>query len=174
MTGDKRPEMTLTADNELRLEGQEGGETLSQVGEKAKEMARRTGDEVREGLGAARDAAAEHADATIDRAAEEVARTARALGEAAGGLEGGMPQGLLREASQGLERLSGAMRGRSASELIGDLSDFGRRNPSAFLGLATVAGFALARFGVASGSSHTGSDMRSDMRSSADQGGRHG
>ena len=119
MTGDKRPEMTLTADNELRLEGQEGGETLSQVGEKAKEMARRTGDEVREGLGAARDAAAEHADATIDRAAEEVARTARALGEAAGGLEGGMPQGLLREASQGLERLSGAMRGAAPASETG-------------------------------------------------------
>jgi hypothetical protein len=143
--------MTLTADNELKLEGLESREGLSDVGEKAKEMARRRGEEVREGLGEARDAAAERADATIDRAAEEVSDTARALGEAARSMQdGGMSQGLLREASHGLERLSGAMRGRSASELIADLSDFGRRNPAAFLGAAAVAGFALARFGVAS------------------------
>ena len=160
MTSDNpRPEMTLTADNELRLEGLEGGESVSDVGEKAKELARRKGAEVREELGAARDAAAERAEATIDRAAEDVSRTARALDEAARGMEGsGMPQGLLREASRGLTQLSEAMRGRTISELIGDLSDFGRRNPPAFLGAAAIAGFALARFGVASERSSAGGD----------------
>jgi hypothetical protein len=49
------------------------------------------------------------------------------------------------------------------SELIGDLADFGRRNPPAFLGAAALAGFALARFGIAS-----------ERSSAADQGGRHG
>jgi hypothetical protein len=145
------PEMTLTPENELRYEPGAEPESLSEVGAKAAEVARRKGEEIREELGAARDAAAERAEATIDRAAEDVARTARALEDAARGLEGGgMPQGLLREASGALTQLSQAMRGRSLSELVGELSDFGRRNPPAFLGGAALAGFALARFGVAS------------------------
>lgn len=159
MTSDQpRPEVTLTAEDELRGEG---AETLSDVGDKAKEIARQKGEEVRAGLDAARDAAAERAEATIDRAAEDVSRTARALEDAARGIEGGgVPQDLLRQASQGLAQLSDAMRGRSLSELVGEVSDFGRRNPPAFLGVAALAGFALARFGVAS--------------STDDRGGRHG
>jgi hypothetical protein len=113
---------------------------------------RRKGDELRDGLGAVQNAATERAEATIDRAADDVAETARALGDAAQGLQGGgMAEGLLREASGGLTRLSEAMRGRSLSDLVGQLSDFGRRNPAAFLGGAALTGFALARFGVASG-----------------------
>jgi hypothetical protein len=144
------PEMTLTADNELRYDSGGEGESLSDVGAKAAEAARRKGEELREGLGTAKQAAAERAEATIDRAAEDIERTARALGDAAGGMQGGMPQGLLREASAALTELSQAMRGRSLSELVGQIEDFGRRNPPAFLGGAAIAGFALARFGVAS------------------------
>jgi hypothetical protein len=128
----------------------EGAQSLSEVGERAKEVVRAKAEEAKAGLGEARHAAERQAEATIDHAAEEVSRTARALEDAASGMEGGTPQTLLREASRGLTRFADTMRGRSMSELVGEVSDFGRRNPAAFLGAAALAGFALARFGVAS------------------------
>jgi len=147
-------------------------ESLSDVGQKAKEMARQKAGEVQAGLGEARDAAARRAEATIDHAAEEVSRTARALEDAAGGMEDGTPQHLLREASRGLSRLSDTMRGRSMSELIGELSAFGRRNPTAFLGAAAATGFALARFGMASETSSAATTA--EEREPGTGGGYHG
>jgi hypothetical protein len=155
MTADHSGPETPTPGGEVVMEP---AHSLSDVGERAKEVARQKAGEVQAGLGEARDAAARKAEATIDQAAEEVSRTARALDQAAGGMEGGTPQNLLREASRGLTRLSETMRGRSMSELVGELSAFGRRNPTAFLGAAALTGFALARFGVASESARSAED----------------
>ncbi len=107
--------------------------------------------EVRAALEDARDVAIDKAEATVDRTADDLSRAARALAAAARDVEGGgTPQKLLREASHGLMSLSEAMRGKSLSEMVGEVAEFGRRNPGAFLSGAALTGFALARFGVAS------------------------
>jgi hypothetical protein len=84
-------------------------------------------------------------------AADEIARTAKGLEAAAAELEGSpLQQDLLHEAAEGLKQISQAIEGKSIGTIIEDLSDFGRRNPLAYLGGAALAGFALARFARAS------------------------
>jgi hypothetical protein len=80
-----------------------------------------------------------------------MAATADALDAAAKELqEHSLQRSLLGEASRGLAGLSRAMEGRSVGELVGNLAEFGRRNPAAFLGGAALAGFAVARLATAS------------------------
>ena len=59
-------------------------------------------------------------------------------------------QDLLREAADGLKQIARAVEGKNIGTLAGDLADFGRRNPVAYLGGAALVGFALARFARAS------------------------
>jgi hypothetical protein len=82
-----------------------------------------------------------------DAAAGEIARTAKGLEAAAAELEGSpLQQDLLHEAAEGLKQISQAIEGKSIGTIVEDLSEFGRRNPLAYLGGAALAGFALARF----------------------------
>lgn len=104
----------------------------------------------------ARDTIVDESTAAKDTTAGELSRTARALHDAADNLdtdESGrspVPQSLLHEAANGLDELAHSLQGRSVGEMVGDLSDFGRRNPVAFMGAAALAGFALGRFARAS------------------------
>ena len=101
----------------------------------------------------AKSAVADKADAARGRAVDEVARTAEGLEAAAKEMEGSpVQQELLREAADGLKQISRALEGKSIGAIVGDLSNFGRNNPMAYLGGAALAGFALARFARASAS----------------------
>ena len=77
-----------------------------------------------------------------------------------------------REASKGLASVSRALQGRSVGELVAEAAAFGRRNPVAFLGGATLAGFALARLAMASapatGSAPRDEDERPQTRAGPD------
>jgi hypothetical protein len=53
---------------------------------------------------------------------------------------------LVREVAAGLEDASRAIHGRSVGDLTRSITDFARRQPTAFLLGATVAGIALGRF----------------------------
>jgi hypothetical protein len=105
----------------------------------------------RSALAEAGDVATEKSTEMKDAAAGEIARTAKGLEAAAAELEGApLQQDLLQEAADGLKQISQAIEGKSIGALAGELSDFGRRNPLAYLGGAALAGFALARFARAS------------------------
>lgn len=80
--------------------------------------------------------------------AEAVAGFAHAAQVAARDLEETSPQmaRLIRAAADGADRVAEGIRTRSVSDLVDTLSDFGRRQPAAFLGGAVLAGFVLARF----------------------------
>jgi hypothetical protein len=111
--------------------------------------------EVREGVlqgaGRAREQAATRTEDAKTGIAREMAATAEALDAAARDLqEHSLQRSLLGEASRGLVGLSRALEGRSVGELVGDVAEFGRRNPAAFLGGAALAGFAVARLATAS------------------------
>jgi len=105
----------------------------------------------RSAIAEARDVAAGKSAEMKDVAAGEIARTAKGLEAAAAELEGSpLQQDLLHEAAEGLKQISQSIQGKSIGTIVEDLSDFGRRNPLAYLGGAALAGFALARFARAS------------------------
>jgi hypothetical protein len=121
----------------------------------AKDATAAVANEVREGVARGTARAREEATARTEDAkqglAREMSATAEALDAASRDLdEHSLQRGLLNEASKGLASMSQALHGRSVAELISDVAEFGRRNPGAFLGSATLAGFAVARLAVAS------------------------
>jgi hypothetical protein len=102
-------------------------------------------------LDEAKSAATERVEETKDQAAGEIARTAEGLAAAAAEMEGSpFQQDLLREAADGLRQIARAVEGKSIGRMAGELSEFGRQNPVAYLGGAALVGFALARFARAS------------------------
>jgi ElaB/YqjD/DUF883 family membrane-anchored ribosome-binding protein len=137
---------------------------LGQKAQDAKTVAQERGAELREqarsGLHDARTAVEERSERAKHSAADEIDKTAHGLETAADELEGSpVQQDLLREAADGLKQLSQAMHGKSLGTMVGDLSDFGRRNPLAFIGGAALAGFAMARFARASTPTHSSADQ---------------
>ncbi|GAB5468479.1 MAG: hypothetical protein Kilf2KO_15090 [Rhodospirillales bacterium] len=127
----------------LRGKAEEAGEAAKQKAEDLKQDARRIAEDA---LGKAQDAA----EARKDRAGHQVAELARALHVAVGELEeGSTPRQLLDQAAGGLDDVAAAVEGKSLGELMALLSDFGRNNPTAFIGGAALAGFALSRFATA-------------------------
>ena len=108
-------------------------------------------DAAREAIAGVRQGAAEQTEVARDAAVEGIDSTARGLEIAAEEMEGSpVPQDMLREAAKGLRQISQSIQGKSLGTIVEDLSEFGRRNPAAFLGGAALAGFALARFARAS------------------------
>lgn len=79
--------------------------------------------------------------------ADYVRGVASALRRAAGEFEQ-IPQApqYLRSAADQIESVSESLRRRDVTELVGGVQDFARRQPTAFLGIAALAGFALVRF----------------------------
>jgi hemerythrin superfamily protein/ElaB/YqjD/DUF883 family membrane-anchored ribosome-binding protein len=69
-------------------------------------------------------------------------KTARQLGEED---QGGMAQ-YVDQAATGLERFSQSLRERNLSSLVGQVEDFARQQPVAFIGTAALVGFLAARF----------------------------
>jgi hypothetical protein len=129
-----------TARDKMRDASAAAGEHMSDVG-----------DSLKSGAADAQAAVADKADEAKDAAVDEIDRTAHGLEVAADEMQGSpVQQDLLREAADGLKQISHAMQGKSLGEMVEELSDFGRRNPLAYLGGATMAGFALARFARAS------------------------
>ena len=120
-------------------------------------------------LDEAKSAAAEKVEETKDQAAGEIARTAEGLAAAAEEMEGSpFQQDLLREAADGLKQIARSVEGKSIGRMAGELSEFGRQNPVAYLGGAALVGFALARFARASTPSATDGASEARPRSQFD------
>jgi gas vesicle protein len=59
-----------------------------------------------------------------------------------------MPQAghYIRKAAAQLDNVSEAMRNKNMSEIVGNVQDFARKQPTAFFGAAVLLGFAAVRF----------------------------
>ncbi len=126
-------------------------QTARDVGSAASERLHDLRDAAGSSVENAKSAAADKANEVKGQTADEIGRTAEGLDAAADAMEGSpFQQDLLREAADGLKQLAHAMQGKSIGAMAGDVSEFGRRNPMAYLGGAALAGFALARFARAS------------------------
>ena len=142
--GASPPESDANRDEDL-------AQTARVVGSAARESLHDLRDAAQSGLEDVKSTAADKTDEVKGQTADEIARTARGLEAAANEMEGSsLQQDLLREAADGLKHIAQAIQGKSVGAMVGDLSEFGRQNPLAYLGGAALVGFALARFARAS------------------------
>jgi hypothetical protein len=122
---------------------------LDDVADEAKDLARRA--EARMG-DAPHDTARQSSGVATDdrtRAAEQIAALAGAIGKAADELDkSGQAQfsDCARDAANGLEMLSSALRDRRIDDLAGGLPQLAGSDPAAFLSAAVLAGLAAGRF----------------------------
>jgi hypothetical protein len=80
----------------------------------------------------------------------------------------------MRKAAAKVEDISDTIQQGDLSDLVRGVQDFARRQPTAFLGLAVLAGFGAVRFLKSSGTSSSSSSVRSDRMAAADEGGKRG
>ena len=146
-------ETNLPTDVAPHDEASEGdlARTAREAGSAAKERLHDLRDAAQSSLQDVKSAAADKTEEVKGQTADEIDRTARGLEAAADELAGSpLQQDLLREAADGLKQIARAVQGKSIGAMVGELSEFGRQNPLAYLGGAALAGFALARFARAS------------------------
>lgn len=83
---------------------------------------------------------------TVASGMNDFAAAVRRASDELGERDQSMAASLVREVAGGLEDASRAIHGRSVGDLTRSVGDFARRQPTAFLLGATVAGIALGRF----------------------------
>jgi hypothetical protein len=91
----------------------------------------------------------EQVDQRSTQAGEQVGATAQALRTTSRQLRDqgqDAPAQAAEKAAHHAERLGGYLRESSADRILGDLEDFGRRQPLAVVGLGVAAGFLASRF----------------------------
>src|SRR6185503_6415305 len=113
--------------------------------EQAKEVASDAGDKLRASVTEQKAAGADY----VGNVANIIRRTAYEF-------DSDIPQAghYIRKAAAQLENVSNAMRNRDMSEIVGNVQDFARKQPTAFFGAAVLLGFAAVRF-LKSGTSGT-------------------
>ena len=140
---------------ELRQPGNGGRSVGDELGRRAAAM----GDEVKnQGARVARKVRREaerRADGARSAVADEIDQVASAIHGACEELRGGSTaEKTMHWAAGQLERTAERIRSQDASELVNELGNFARRNPSMFLGGAALLGFAVSRFAKASARRH--------------------
>ena len=121
-------------------------EQASLLTEKAKEAAAGAGNKLRNA-----------AEDQKNVGADFVSGVASAVRRAAGEFDNQIPFAgdYIRRAAEQIDGASDALRQRDLGELINGVQDFARRQPTAFLGMTVLAGFAAVRFLKSSTSSRT-------------------
>lgn len=127
---------------------QVAGDTVDTLKDKASGLAGEARAQGEELLGTARERAESLAEEGKAAGAEKASVLADAIRNAARDLEGASPEiaNHVRSAADSVQGIAAALRDRSAGQLFEDVTDFARRQPTAFFGVAALAGFALARF----------------------------
>ena len=130
--------------------------------ESAKDMAADAGEKLRGTLQDQKTAGADY-----------VGNVADMIRRAASEFDSDLPQAgqYIRKAATQLDNVSEAMRNRDMSEIVGNVQQFARKQPTAFFGAAVLLGFAAVRF-LKSGSGASNSNMPGQTASNG--GGRSG
>jgi hypothetical protein len=84
--------------------------------------------------------------------ADQLGSMAHAMEAAAGELQNQMPLAAeyVDDVAARLDDLASALRERSVDDMLGNVADFARRQPTVFFAGAVAAGFALSRFAKSS------------------------
>jgi hypothetical protein len=136
------------------------------LGDRAEEAMEQTRGMVGQMFGDVRNAAEEMLEERKERAAESVQGVADALRRTAGNLKS-ENETIARYAEQAAEtvaRFSDTVRERRLGDMVADLDDFARRQPTLFLVGAVAAGFIAGRFMAASAEREAEASWRAERR----------
>jgi hypothetical protein len=139
--------------------GEQAANAGREFKEKATDLAETAGEKVKEGASqladAARDAASQAADRIKDTVSEQkgagaayVGNLAEVMRRASREFDDELPIAgkYIRKAASQVENVADSIRTGDFNDLLSSAKSFARRQPAAFLGLATLAGFAAVRF----------------------------
>ncbi len=144
---------------DLKADAAAAGDSVRDRATEAADKARHTASDLSHDLKAearsryesAKSLASDRTAAAKDSAASQVSRLASALKDARSDLEpGSIGDQVFDSAADTLSGFASSIQGKSIGTIMNDVSEFGRRNPAAFLGGAVLVGFAIARFAKAS------------------------
>jgi hypothetical protein len=112
-------------------------DNASQLGDAALDMANSAKDKVEAAVSERKSIGADY-----------IGSIAQATGRAAHEFEADLPQAAhyIRQASEQIQGVADTVRERDVRELVGEVQDFARRQPTLFFGGAVVLGFAALRF----------------------------
>src|SRR5512139_1850181 len=114
----------------------------------AKDNAAQLGEAARDMANSAKDKVEAQVTQRKSIGADYIASIAQATGRAANEFEADVPQAAhyIRQASEQIQSVADTVRERHVRELVGEVQDFARRQPTLFFGGAVVLGFAALRF----------------------------
>jgi methyl-accepting chemotaxis protein len=114
----------------------------------AKDNAAQLGDTARDFANTAKDKVGEAVTQRKSIGADYIGSIAQATGQAAHAFENDLPQAAqyIRQASAQIQEVADTVRERDVRELVGDVQEFARSQPTLFFGGALMLGFAALRF----------------------------
>jgi hypothetical protein len=152
----------------------ESGSTAERVKDQAAQQAEQVKQQAQQATGQAKDRLREQVDQRSTQAGERAASTAQDVRSVADELRRQgkeQPANVAEQAAARIERVGGYLTESDADRILGDVEDFGRRNPWAVAVGGLALGFVASRFLKASssrryqqlqgGSSHPPSELRS-------------
>ena len=125
------------------------GSATDNAKEQVQEKAQDAQEKLKGGTQQARERVREQVDQRSTQAGEQVSATADALRSTSRQLRDqgqDAPAQATEKVAHHAERLGGYLSDSSADRILGDLEDFGRRQPMAVIALGLAAGFAASRF----------------------------
>jgi hypothetical protein len=131
--------------DDLKTKASQMTDTVTQT---AKERASDVGAAASQMAGEAREKVEAAASHQKSRGADYIGAIAGAMNRAAGEFESEVPQAAhyIRQASEQVNGFADTVRQRDVRELVGEVQDFARRQPTLFFGGAVLLGFAALRF----------------------------
>ena len=143
-----RPDLTGKAKEAMRDVQAKATELGEDAARMAKDNAAQLGDAAREFAGHAKDKVETAVSERKSLSADYLRSIAQATAQAATAFDAELPQAAhyIRQASGQLDGVADTVRQRDVRELVGDVQDFARQQPTLFFGGAVLLGFAALRF----------------------------
>jgi hypothetical protein len=143
-----RPDLAGKAKDVVRDVKAKASDLSDNVTRAAKDQASQFGDAARDFATTAKDKVEEEVTQRKSLGADYIGSIAQATDRAANEFEKEMPQAAqyIRQAAEKMQGVADNVRNRDVRELVGDVQDFARRQPTLFFGGAVVLGFAALRF----------------------------
>lgn len=175
--GDSSSSTAEPVQDRIKREGSAAADALGDIGEETSRAAGAAGDAATSIAQQAQHAAADH----LSVFAQSIRRASDDYREA----QPGLVADLMGQAAESVEATARAVGDRNASDLLGVVRDFGRRNPLGMLLASAAVGFAVSRIATAgksaqgpaptgSGGGHTGTPAATPASPAAQGGFRNG
>jgi hypothetical protein len=143
-----RPDLSAKAKEVVRDVKAKAADLTDGVTRTAKENASQLGDAAVNLANSATDKVGEAVTQRKSLGADYIGSIAQATSRAANEFDSDLPQAAhyIRQASEQMQGVADTVREKDVRELVGEVQDFARRQPTLFFGGAVVLGFAALRF----------------------------